>query len=369
MTKTIVLVFPLDIDEASAFIRVARALDIKIIGASSAMADRNGEPIDLFIRLPFITDPEFDEALGLAIARHSITRIYSPHQGVWRHLKNLLQRGSGGPSFELCQPDPFSVTMQLFSPHEDWAASVVIDTTSEEILGKATIRPPLSRSCYSALHRQFLSTPGQCDEGKLRALCHIVRQLPRGDFLEVGSLYGRSAFALGYLASRHNLGSLICIDPWNTSELTDQGPQAAVLNSELTNTDIDVEQIFRIFLSTMALLDNVAYLRKTSAAAVAMYQAARKTRELHSPELGKVPLAEQLSLLHIDGNHRYDQVRTDVETWSPFLAPGGWLLLDDYVWAFGDGPRRVGDELLATPLYNSAYVSGDTLFLRRSESS
>ena len=69
--------------------------------------------------------------------------------------------------------------------------------------------------------------------------------------------------------------------------------------------------------------------------------------------------------MHIDANHRYDHVRRDIEIWSPYLAAGGWLLLDDYVWAFGDGPQRVGDELLGSPLYDSAFVSGDTLFLRR----
>ena len=46
--------------------------------------------------------------------------------------------------------------------------------------------------------------------------------------------------------------------------------------------------------------------------------------ELYSPDLGSIPLANRLSLLHIDGNHRYDHVRQDVETWSPYLANGGF---------------------------------------------
>ena len=366
MVKTKLLIFPLDMDDADTFLRVAGSLGMEVVGASSAMADAAGKAVDSFIRLPFVTDPEFDEALRVAIEEHGISRIYSPHQGIWRHLNDLRQKASADFPFTLCKPDPFTATMRQFSPHDQWATAALVDPTAERIAGD-NAAPPLPGSCYAALHRQFLGTPGQCDETKLQALCNIARILPRGDLLEVGCLYGRSAFALGYLASRHRVGSVICIDPWNTSELTDQGPQAAVLNSELVNPEIDVEQIFHIFLSTVALLDNVGYIRKTSTAAAAIYRDARRRRQLHSPLLGSIPLADHLALLHIDGNHRYDHVRNDVETWSPHLVTGGWLLLDDYLWAFGDGPRRVGDELLASPLYDHAFVSGDTLFLRRSE--
>jgi hypothetical protein len=174
---------------------------------------------------------------------------------------------------------------------------------------------------------------------------------------------------LGYLASRYKLGSLICVDPWNTTELTDQGAGAAIINAELANTDIDSEKIFRVFLNAVALLENVGYIRKISETATGDYEAAIRNGELHSPELGSIPIGGQLSLLHIDANHRYDHVRRDVEIWSPYLAKGGWLLLDDYVWAFGDGPHRVGDALLSSPLYDSAFVSGDTLFLRRTDAS
>jgi hypothetical protein len=363
MAKQKLLVFPLDLDDTDAFVRVASALGIEIVGASSAMANPRGKEVDEFIRLPFVTDPEFDEALKRALQQYAITHVYAPHQGVWRHLNTLQKADPANYCFDLCKPDPFTATWQLFTTHEDWAVSASAGITPKGIAGNLAIRPPLTHSCYAALHRQFLNTPGQCDEDKLQALCDITRLLPSGDLLEVGCLYGRSAFALGYLASRHQLGSLICVDPWNAAELTDQGPQAAVLNVDIVN--IDLEKIFRIFLSTAALLDNIGYIRKTSEAAFSVYEAARSQGVLSSPELGTVPLAGHLSLLHIDGNHRYDYVRKDVEIWSPYLVAGGWLLLDDYVWAFGDGPQRLGDELLDSPFYDTAFVSGDTLFLRR----
>ncbi|MDZ7585329.1 MAG: class I SAM-dependent methyltransferase [Thiobacillus sp.] len=367
MNKTKILIFPLDIDDADTFVRVANALDIETVGASSAMAGPGEKAIDHFIRLPFVTDPAFDQALQRALDQHAVTTAYAPHQGVWRHLDTLLKTQPDRFRFTLCRPDPFSATQQRFAPHEAWAALASSGTPLAGLAEPQAIRPPLSPARYSALHRQFLSIPGDSDVGKLRALCDIARLLPPGDLLEVGCLYGRSAFALGYLASRYTLGSVICVDPWNTAELTDQGAAAAIINAELANTDIDSEKIFRVFLNAVALLENVGYIRKTSENAQGEYEAAIRSGALHSPELGSIPIGGQLSLLHIDANHRYDHVRRDVEIWSPYLAAGGWLLLDDYVWAFGDGPRRVGDELLSSPLYDSAFVGGDTLFLRRTD--
>lgn len=363
MANTRLLIFPLDMDSADPFIRVATALGIEIIGASSVMADQGDRAVSQFIRLPFVTDPAFDQALREAISKHGITTIFAPHQVVWRHLDTLLHLAPDNYSFDLCKPGPFSATWQLFSHHEVWAEAARLSILPEWIGGSA-LRPPLSRSCYAALHRQFRNTPGDTDEGKLQALCDIARLLPPGDMLEIGCLYGRSAFALGYLAGRHRIGNVVCVDPWNTTELTDQGTQVASLNIERNH--VDFEKIFRVFLSTAAMLDNVGYIRNTSEAARPVYEAARQSGRLESPELGSISLSPHLSLLHVDGNHRYDHVWKDVETWSSCLVHGGWLLLDDYVWAFGDGPKRVGDELLDSPLYDTAFVSSDTLFLRRS---
>ena len=362
MTDTRLLIFPLDLDDAEPFIRIATALGVEVIGASSAMTGPGDRAVNHFIRLPFVTSPAFNLALRDAICQYGITTIFAPHQGVWRHLDTLLRMSPDDYCFKLCRPDPFTATAQLYSRHEEWAVDALHSVMPERI-GVCPVRTPLSRGSYAALHRLFFGTPGQCDENKLQALSDIVRLLPPGDMLEVGCLYGRSAVALGYLAGQHRIGSLICVDPWNITDIVDQGTQADVLNIERAN--IDFEKIFRIYLSAVAPLGNAGYIRKTSEAAHPVYEAARVNGQLDSPELGSITLLPHLSLLHVDGNHRYDQVRMDVEIWSRHLAHGGWLLLDDYVWAFGDGPRLVGDELLASPLYDSAFVDGDTLFLRR----
>ena len=220
-----------------------------------------------------------------------------------------------------------------------------------------------------SLHRQFVNIPGQCDDLKLMALAHIFRVVPSGDLVEIGSFQGRSAFAIGWLARHYSIGNLICVDPWDNSKVEDQGNQARLVNSELQRGRelVDFEKIFQSFIGAISLLDNASYIRETSEEAVKIYQKAVAAGYLPENELDALPVTGQLALLHIDGNHRYDHVRRDIDLWLPWVKPGGWVLLDDYVWAFGDGPKRAGDELLQTDLFDVAFTATDTLFLRRKQ--
>jgi hypothetical protein len=70
--------------------------------------------------------------------------------------------------------------------------------------------------------------------------------------------------------------------------------------------------------------------------------------------------------LHIDGNHAYEAVKTDITAWERFVVDGGWIIFDDYNWPYGDGPRRVGDEFLEKNLakISTAFVMGGALFIQ-----
>jgi hypothetical protein len=46
-------------------------------------------------------------------------------------------------------------------------------------------------------------------------------------------------------------------------------------------------------------------------------------------------------LVHIDASHDYDDVARDIAAYWPLVAPGGYLLGDDYPWA---GVKRAADE-------------------------
>ncbi|MNJ57734.1 hypothetical protein D3C77_533360 [compost metagenome] len=106
------------------------------------------------------------------------------------------------------------------------------------------------------------------------------------------------------------------------------------------------------------------YIRAPSNGAVIEYKNSLRSGAISSKEFGDTEVSGAISILHIDGNHKYEEVRNDLNNWLPFVMSGGWILVDDYVWAFGDGPRRVGDELIKLPQVTASFVVGDTLCVR-----
>jgi len=360
--KIKLLVFPIDMSECEDYIRICNSLGISVYGASSEIFINNNLNLDGFVELPYVTMNDFNSSFTSAMNNYNFTHVYTPHQAVWWHLKNIKE--TLNLNFFLCGIDPFSAISKIYSSHDIWSKKLFEQKNLINLPIDSKFKPFLEQSSYSILHKIFVNTPGQTDEEKLATLCEIYRILPKGDILEIGSLYGRSAFALGFLADKHNIGNLICIDPWYNFE--GQGESAEMLNSN--QKIIDFDKVFEIFLSTVSLLNNVGYIRKASQDAISYYSAAVLKGELDSNELGKIKLANRISLLHIDGNHKYEHVKKDVEIWLKYLVPGGWLLLDDYLWAFGDGPKRLGDELLLSNEFDNSFVASDTLFLRRSNS-
>jgi len=59
-------------------------------------------------------------------------------------------------------------------------------------------------------------------------------------------------------------------------------------------------------------------------------------------------------------------VKQDCELWLSLLVEDGWLILDDYLWAHGDGPHRVGNELLERRWADieRTFVCGKALFIK-----
>lgn len=54
--------------------------------------------------------------------------------------------------------------------------------------------------------------------------------------------------------------------------------------------------------------------------------------------------------IYIDGNHRYEVVKRDLEDYFPKVKPGGLIVCDDYHFAgnWDDGVTRAVDEFMAT---------------------
>lgn len=63
----------------------------------------------------------------------------------------------------------------------------------------------------------------------------------------------------------------------------------------------------------------------------------------NSQEIAK-EFYERITLLFIDGDHSYQGCHSDLESWLPFLATGGLVLLHDYGWA--EGVKRAQREVV-----------------------
>ena len=107
----------------------------------------------------------------------------------------------------------------------------------------------------------------------------------------------------------------------------------------------------------------VNYLRLPSVDAAVEY---RRDRMVETEAFGRTQYSGSIALLHIDGNHGYAEVQADMASWCDLVRPGGWIVMDDYAWAYGDGPRRATDAFLEqhAARISCAFFSGGALFIQ-----
>jgi hypothetical protein len=223
-----------------------------------------------------------------------------------------------------------------------------------------TCRPLPSETEMAGLSRYAEIIPGMCDGDKFHALLEIARRSAPGDIVEIGSWWGKSAFIFAWLARHFGIGKLLCVDPWNNALLV-QGETIVDSGS----AQVDAEEALRVFQIGLLPFNagHINYLHMTSVAGAAFYAG---SRSVNTEAFGKTEYAGRISILHIDGNHAYGAVKADIESWRPFMREGGWIVFDDYVWPFGDGPRRAGDEFLENNRsgITTAFVMGTALFIQ-----
>jgi predicted O-methyltransferase YrrM len=220
----------------------------------------------------------------------------------------------------------------------------------------------LSTLEIASILRQATLIYGESNDEKLAALMAIFSSAPRGDVIEIGSLMGRSAFVLLYLAWRYRIGPVLSIDPWRALEaIQHKSPK----EFQALVDEWDFEVIADGFMINMIPFrrDDHAHLRMTSEEGFSNYI----SNAAITSQLGQsISYSKKISVIHIDGNHDLDAVQKDCELWLDRMAPGGWVVLDDYLWAHGDGPYRVGNKLLQArnSHIDRSFVCGKALFIK-----
>jgi Methyltransferase domain len=76
---------------------------------------------------------------------------------------------------------------------------------------------------------------------------------------------------------------------------------------------------------------------------------------------------ESLDWVHIDGDHRYEFVRADLEAYLPLVKPSGFLAGDDYLWGVDqDLPVKTAvDEFVAAGWAEVVSIDDGQYILRR----
>jgi hypothetical protein len=350
-----VLVFPAGMPSSLTWARRASESGIRVVGASSLVHDPARPNYSEWIFLPWIGDADFADAFNCCVQEQNIDGVFTAHPVVWRKLRDLVSKMARNIRLEA--GEPWTAELLEYRGYRDIAAMFHRDPL--QLAAAGIPKPLMSLPQLAALVRLFQLVPGQCDHPKLEALAAICRWMPCGDIVEIGSLWGRSAIALAFLARHYRIGNLLCVDPWRTEELH-QGIPAVDAVFDAAPID-DIFEAFRMNLAPFQGLVN--YSRSRSSDAAATYSSAHC---FTTEDFGRTSYAGKIALLHIDGNHALEAVWRDISLWRHFVGAGAWIVFDDYCWPFGDGPRTAADEFCGMFRGNLAagFVAGGALFVQ-----
>jgi predicted O-methyltransferase YrrM len=351
-----VLIFPATHPDGLKYLEAARERGENVVAASSVWDAELAEEVGELVVLPYIYEQTFPQCFLALIRERNITRVYSPVAAVYSWLGSFISKNNF--AIRLVGYSPVKREMGRFNGLMSKVASYrrFIDDCSGG-------RSDLSNLEVAAVFRMADNIYGESNEQKIAAIMAIFSSAPKGDVVEIGTLVGKSAAVLTFLARRYQIGHVLAIDPWQAEASTQHDAPRTVRVDIVGEWDYDaLPQDFIINMLPVGL-GSFNYLHQESAKAVEVF---RKNLRVVSHEFGSVDYQGRIALIHIDGNHDYAQVKQDCELWLPLLAQDGWLILDDYIWIHGDGPHCIGDALLRRHAQDIelAFVCGKALFVK-----
>jgi hypothetical protein len=352
----IILVFPATHPDGIRFVGAARERGQRVVAASSLWDASLATQLGELITLPYIHDPALPAQLAQLVGQRHITGIYAPVASVYAWLDHHIETSK--LPLRLIGGSPVKREIGRF---DDLMAKVAnyrhfIDRCADN--GRA-----LADLEVAAVFRLAGSIYGESSDDKIAAMMAIFADAPVGDVVEIGSLAGKSAAVLALLARRYGTGNVLAIDPWLASAATQHDAPETVRVHLVEEWRFDMLAKDFVINVWPIGLGSLNYLRQDSAHACAAF---RNEPSVISAEFGRVDYRGEIAVIHIDGNHDHAQVKLDCDLWLPLLAKDGWLILDDYVWVHGNGPRRVGDGLLTAREreIDRCFVCGKALFVK-----
>ena len=185
-----VLVFPAGMPEGLAFRDRAKSMGLRVVGASSLERDPAESVYEAWEHLPYINDPSFDEALAEVVRRHEVSSVHAPHYTVWKHLTERL--GQIAPGATLSGGMSPQDNERAYRSLTDRVAAIKAPCFWPGAPGK----PAMTAAERVGLVRLVESIPGQCNAEKAIAVAEAMRHAPKGDVVEIGCWWGRSAALL-----------------------------------------------------------------------------------------------------------------------------------------------------------------------------
>lgn len=353
-----ILIFPAGMPRALEFLASCQKEQRKVIGASSLAFDPSRPLYPAWVTLPYVNQDTFGAELAKAICDLDVGSIYSSNPVVWDYLNRTLAHIA--PAVSLLNGSPAKAELEGYRA-ANLRASTLLRTPLPLAIDQVG-NVDMTELEVAAFYRHAENIPGMCDHEKLRALYEVARYCPTGDVVEIGSWWGKSAFIFLRLSQCFGIGKLLCVDPWSDTHLV-QGDKNGLV--DIASAQFSAEEALNVFQINLQPYSrgDANYLRLPSVDGATYY---RTHSEVHSPAFGTTRYAGRIALLHVDGNHSYENAKADVAAWSDLVMPGGWVVIDDYTWPFGDGPKRVGNEYLADnqSRISTAFVMGGALFIR-----
>lgn len=181
---------------------------------------------------------------------------------------------------------------------------------------------------------------GWCDDGNIDAMATAVANMPAGAVIEIGSFVGRSTCIIARLLDLARIAApFYTVDDWQF-----EGYKPGVRVSPHVTFDN-----WRLFTEAQ-FRANVDYftarrprpMKMRSDAFFAAWEDQAKARDIFSR---RARLGGQIAFAFIDGDHSYAGCKRDVDNVLRFLAPSGFLLMDDSYEGTPHESGRVAAEL------------------------